>query len=150
MPIPAKLTLKASRTGLEMSSGAGKKLLATSARMKWVAEPVRKESAREEGSHSAGCWALLPSCTSLMLLPRLSSAKLGWIAGQVLPSPRAASGLCPLRTAFTPGSTSLTLQTPSLSPAARRGDGERVHGGVKDRSGLTWIAGDCGIWQQFL
>lgn len=25
-----------------------------------------------------------------------------------------------------------------------------MHGGVKNRSRLTWIAGDRGIWQQFL
>lgn len=97
---------------------------------------MRKESTREEDSRGAGCWALLPA-TSLMLLPGPSSArqnnkpaKLGWIAGRILPSLQVALGLCPLQTAFTQHSTSLTLQMPSLSPTARQGDGERMHGGV--------------------
>lgn len=70
-------------------------------------EPVRKESAGEEGSCCAGCWALL------MLLLQLSSAqqnnhpaKLGWIVGRVLPS---LLRCLLLQTASTPRSTSLTL-----------------------------------------
>lgn len=60
-----------------------------------------------------------------MLLPQPSSAwqnynqaKLGWMAGQVLPSSRAASGLCPPWTASTPHSTSRTLPMRLPSPTA--------------------------------
>lgn len=48
---PPVLILKASRTGLEMSTGAGKKHLTMCARMGRVVLPVRKESTREEGSY---------------------------------------------------------------------------------------------------
>lgn len=133
VPIPYKLTPKAPRTRLETSSAAGKKQLAASAGMKQVVEPVRKET-----KAPASCIPDAAPRAKLYLAKQPPSKAhsgftcQGWITGWVLPSPWAASVLCPAQTAFT-ARTSLTSQMPPLSPTAHQGDGERTHGGVRDR-----------------